>query len=646
MGYNHASFWLSSLCNRLNNDYPSIVFAAACSNSDTDYTNLGQRMLENGAVGFVGATKVAYGRRGWSRPAHGSTQSLSFDFATAVTSLEYTQGAAHQYGLITNYQRNGWYYVKYEIAEWNLWGSPTLGLDLPISFDGVVTLNQNLHSVNDVLEITVRDGNINPELEAFVTILTASGDLEVLNLTPTDSGSVFEGKIYIAESQPVSGNNRLDVTHGDTITVYYIDADDGKGGMDVIKSAVSDVDGQKPVIDNIRFGRITSNSVEVIWETSKPATSSIHFGIDAMNRYETNQIPDTLHSVTLTELEPCTFYYFIIKATDAAGNHSVADNYGKYYRFNTSDSEVFYFEPLNTDPGWTAQHLWAFGQPTGEGGQYGHPNPTSGYTGQNVYGYNLFGDYENSSPPYNLTSKPIDCSNATDVTLQFRRWLNVDRNMNDKASVQVSVNGVNFHTVWENPDIETTDDEWIFQAFDISHIADNQPAVWLRWVMGETDGNRRYSGWNIDDITLTRSIQCGEPTPLPKATATPAPPNLPSTGIYLSMPTYQLTPGDEFDLVMRLRNGLATPLTVDVYLALELHGSFWFWPTWVNLDEGIAFVPDVTLPPASDYSASILQFTWPNVTGPVQGLFFYGLMMNSATMELAGDLGWVCWEFL
>ncbi len=128
MGFYSDYFWSNSQCGSLSNDYPAIVFADACSTSDTAYTNLGQIFLRDGAVGYIGATKVAFGCPGWTSPADGSSQSYDFYFSDAVTSTEYTQGAAHQYGLSKNYQLNGWDYNKYEIAEWNLWGNPNLGL--------------------------------------------------------------------------------------------------------------------------------------------------------------------------------------------------------------------------------------------------------------------------------------------------------------------------------------------------------------------------------------------------------------------------------------------------------------------------------------------------------------------------------------
>ena len=45
-------------------------------------------------------------------------------------------------------------------------------------------------------------------------------------------------------------------------------------------------------------------------------------------------------------------------------------------------AETIYSVPLDTDPGWTAEGLWAFGQPTG-GGEY-CGDPTAGKTGANV----------------------------------------------------------------------------------------------------------------------------------------------------------------------------------------------------------------------------------------------------------------------
>jgi len=156
---------------------------------------------------------------------------------------------------------------------------------------------------------------------------------------------------------------------------------------------------------------------------------------------------------------------------------------------------------LDSDPGWTTEDDWAFGQPTGGGGEHGGPDPTSGYTGTNVYGYNLNGDYPNGLPERHLTSHAIDCSNLYGITLRFWRWLGVEQPIYDHAYVRVSNNGSDWITVWQNQN-EITDYSWQEMVLDLSAHADNQPTVYLRWTMGSTDGGWRYCGWNIDDIEI------------------------------------------------------------------------------------------------------------------------------------------------
>jgi hypothetical protein len=129
-----SAFVTTSTCPGLNDDYPSIVFADACSNSDTDYGNIGRAMLGHGAVGFLGATKVAYGCPGWTNPYSGSSQSLDYFFTTCVTSGDHTQGQAHQWALIHMYENGLWDDPKYEHFEWSsYWGNPNLGMGSVIS---------------------------------------------------------------------------------------------------------------------------------------------------------------------------------------------------------------------------------------------------------------------------------------------------------------------------------------------------------------------------------------------------------------------------------------------------------------------------------------------------------------------------------
>ena len=174
---------------------------------------------------------------------------------------------------------------------------------------------------------------------------------------------------------------------------------------------------------------------------------------------------------------------------------------------SSSAPTLQYSWDMDVNPGWSAEGLWGWGQPTGGGGEYGFPDPTSGYTGSNVYGYNLLGDYQLNLRETHLTSTAIDCTGLSQVTLKFRRWLGVeewfpDDLEYDHAYISVSNDGSTWTMVWENPETEIAENSWSLQELNISSVADNQPTVYLRWTMGTTDDSWQYCGWNIDDVEI------------------------------------------------------------------------------------------------------------------------------------------------
>jgi len=171
------------------------------------------------------------------------------------------------------------------------------------------------------------------------------------------------------------------------------------------------------------------------------------------------------------------------------------------FKLFVGDPTLRYQWTLESDPGWTAESDWEFGQPTGGGGEYGEPDPTSGHTGDYVYGYNLGGDYPNGLAETHLTTDAIDCTDLSGVKLRFWRWLGVEQALYDHAYVKVSNDGTNWVTVWENVDT-ITDSEWTQVEVDLSSVADDEETVYVRWTMGETDGGWRYCGWNIDDVEI------------------------------------------------------------------------------------------------------------------------------------------------
>jgi len=169
-----------------------------------------------------------------------------------------------------------------------------------------------------------------------------------------------------------------------------------------------------------------------------------------------------------------------------------------------------YSFPLDSDPGWARDPDWAFGTPSGTCG-----DPSGGYTGSNVFGYNLNGCYPNNlTPTRYLTTSALDLTGVTGVQLRFRRWLGIESATFDKAYVDVSTNGTTWTNVWSHSGPTLNEQTWSLQTYNLPS-ASNAPTVYIRWGMGTTDSSVVYQGWNIDDVEILGLLPavCGPTVP-------------------------------------------------------------------------------------------------------------------------------------
>ncbi len=245
--------------------------------------------------------------------------------------------------------------------------------------------------------------------------------------------------------------------------------------------------------------------------TPAPGTGELHYSINdgTLQTVSMTELMPNQYEAALPALECGDWIDFYVSAEEAGGTRFYSPLPQMAYRAFPATEVVNVFEDdFEADRGWTAEATWERGTPTGGGGEYGNSDPDGAYEGTGVYGYNLSGDYENSMSEEHLTSSAIDCSGLFDVTLKFQRWLGVEQPSYDHAYIYISTDGVTWSTVWENG-AEIADDEWVEMTYDISEWADNQPTVYIRFTMGETDSAWRYCGWNIDNLSVTGYI-CNE----------------------------------------------------------------------------------------------------------------------------------------
>ncbi|PLX04085.1 MAG: hypothetical protein C0594_09585, partial [Marinilabiliales bacterium] len=207
---------------------------------------------------------------------------------------------------------------------------------------------------------------------------------------------------------------------------------------------------------------------------------------------------------------------YVVTVTDAGG---VCED---IRTIDITNTQILMFEDFDPNvSGWTHAAIsgtdtWATGDPNGGNGSssIGSDDPTVDHTAtntnNNVYGQGLGsgsgtdcsgGAYCNSTNEY-LMSPSIDCSGKTNVHLQFYRWANFETSF-DEAYVEVSTDGSSWNSLG-HPQYPQ-DNAWILVDLDASAYADNQSTVYFRWRM-ESDGSVTYSGWNIDDVTVTADL--------------------------------------------------------------------------------------------------------------------------------------------
>jgi hypothetical protein len=166
--------------------------------------------------------------------------------------------------------------------------------------------------------------------------------------------------------------------------------------------------------------------------------------------------------------------------------------------------EPIHFYSLDTQPLSSMTGQWDFGTPLCQGGTaHGNPDPASGATGTNVFGVNLAGDYSTApgGPWYAVVGR-IDCTDLYQTQLRYMRWLNLENQPYAYGTVEVSNNGLNWTTIWDNSAGTITDSSWNQEVLDISAVADDQPLVSVRWGYEVGGAAWAFSGWNVDDIEI------------------------------------------------------------------------------------------------------------------------------------------------
>lgn len=112
-------------------------------------------------------------------------------------------------------------------------------------------------------------------------------------------------------------------------------------------------------------------------------------------------------------------------------------------------------------------------------------------------------DVKITVPPPNetrwLVSPAFDATAASgDVTLEFRRWLNIEGPSSRTAKIEV-YNGNSWVNIWTNSSA-VSDNSWSTQTIDLTSYKNSAMRLRFGWSGAATS---KVSGWNLDDIVVT-----------------------------------------------------------------------------------------------------------------------------------------------
>lgn len=158
-----------------------------------------------------------------------------------------------------------------------------------------------------------------------------------------------------------------------------------------------------------------------------------------------------------------------------------------------------YSANMTSNPGWTLGTHWTYGKPN-----YGS-GPKVGFTGDNVIGHSMSGDYQKGITTATYATTPLitNAAGASSLTLRFQRWLGLRKD--DTASLEVTGdNGATWVTLWSSS-ASFTDSGWQLMQYSLPPRQGGYPELLFRWGLRSISRNGNPPtaiGWHIDDVEL------------------------------------------------------------------------------------------------------------------------------------------------
>ena len=162
--------------------------------------------------------------------------------------------------------------------------------------------------------------------------------------TTTDNGSGVEKYIIYRNNTNIANTTLIEYNDSNVNSsssyLYNVSAVDYAGNEGLSDSLVvnTSADLTAPVISNIANSSITKSGAVITWSTDDYANSTVYYGTNSsdLDQTENNSTLTKSHSITLSELNSSTTYYYQVNSSNREG---LATN-SSIYDFTTSSREV------------------------------------------------------------------------------------------------------------------------------------------------------------------------------------------------------------------------------------------------------------------------------------------------------------------
>ncbi|MGE4607964.1 MAG: DUF4215 domain-containing protein, partial [Myxococcota bacterium] len=209
-----------------------------------------------------------------------------------------------------------------------------------------ISFDRSVYQCVDTVGLTISDGDLAGGGPFGVSVATTGGDTETLTVSEGSVGSgVFAGSIGTEAGAVVAADGILTVSDGETATATYNDASDETGSPAVLQDTAL-IDCIAPMVSDLAATSNSGSTASISFVTDEPASVQVRFGTSCavLDQAVTASQLATSHNIPLSGLSPSTQYFYVVDATDEAGNMSTDDNGGACHSFSSASQEDYFTE--------------------------------------------------------------------------------------------------------------------------------------------------------------------------------------------------------------------------------------------------------------------------------------------------------------